>query len=72
MERIILEDSEILELASDLVHDRAMDEVTRERTFEEISTYKDENSDVLEYTEEFQNIFNRWYDYFYNKILDFK
>ena len=72
MERIILENSELLELCSELAHDRASDEANIERKFENINTYKDENAEVLEYTEEFQEIFNRWYDYFYNKILDFK
>lgn len=72
MERIILENSELLELCSDLAHDRAVDEANLERFNELISIYKDEKADCLEYTEEFQEIFNRWYDYFYNKILDFK
>ena len=69
---IILDNSKILELSSNLAHNRALDETTNERRNENFSIFIDENAEELIYTEEFQNIFNKWYDYFYNEIIKFK
>jgi len=61
----------ILEVASNLAHDMTKDEMFRE----ELITHEDDmtiGKDVLTYTEEAQDIFNRWYDYFYDEINKIK
>ena len=57
----------ILELASEL----AQKELENSWT-ESIQIYKDEESDILEYTEEAQDIFNGLYDHYYSFIENFK
>jgi hypothetical protein len=71
---IYLTNEKLLELTSDLAYERAVDEIKRENSNNDIDIYATmDGSDVcFIYTEEFQDVFNRWYDYFYNKITKFK
>jgi hypothetical protein len=52
-----------LELASELAHEKLSAEWS-----ESIKIYEDEESDVLTYTDEAQDIFNEYYDYYLTKI----
>jgi hypothetical protein len=52
-----------LELASELAHLKLESEWS-----ESIKIYEDEESEVLTYTDEAQDIFNEWYDYYLTKI----
>ena len=52
-----------LELASELAHLKLESEWN-----ESIKIYEDEESEVLTYTDEAQDIFNEWYDYYLTKI----
>jgi hypothetical protein len=52
-----------LELASELAHEKLNAEWS-----ESIKIYEDEESEVLTYTDEAQDIFNEWYDHYLNKI----
>lgn len=71
---IHLTNEKLLELTSDLAYERAVDEIKRENSNNDIDIYATmDGSDVcFIYTEKFQDVFNRWYDYFYNKITKFK
>jgi len=71
MIKLTLGEQDIMEVVSILAHERALDETIHERRGGEISTYKDENADVLEYTDEFQDIFNRWVNHFWNRIMEY-
>ena len=52
-----------LELASELAHEKLEAEWTYS-----ISIYEDYEADVLTYTDEAQDIFNEYYDYYLTKI----
>lgn len=60
----------IVELASELANDRTFEELTSEY-MGEVEIYK-ANSDVVEYTEYAQRVFDNWYDYYYNFINKYK
>ena len=64
----------IVELASELAEDMTSDEMFREEIIitEEEQFVIDENSGDTMYTETAQDIYNRWYDYFYSKIEELK
>lgn len=70
----------ILELASDLAHERAMEEMIDEGhitdndgmwTLDQDSE-EDGSGECYVYTSEAQDVFNRWYDYYYSKIEECK
>ena len=64
-----------VELASNLAHNAARDEMMSEtskgdfkiNSEEEMCIY-DEDNDCLIYTEQVQEVFNRWYDFYYDEI----
>lgn len=58
-----------IELASELAHERAMNEMINNMIIiDESEMYiEDENGDT-HYTDEAQEVFNGWYDYFLSKI----
>jgi len=72
----VLDNSKILELASNLAHKylkcniELANEVSRSTGQRQLSIYKDENAEVLEYAEEAQIRFNRIYDDIYNQIVN--
>jgi hypothetical protein len=57
----------IIELASDLANERLHQDWE-----DSIKIYKDDNADVLEYTDEAQDIFNDLYDKYYSMIENTK
>jgi hypothetical protein len=60
----------IVELASELANDRTFEELTSEY-MGEVEIYKTD-SNVVEYTEYAQKVFNGWYDYYYSFIDKYK
>ena len=60
----------IVELASELANDRMFEELSREY-LSESDIYK-QDSDVVEYTDYAQKVFNNWYDYYYNFVNIYK
>lgn len=62
----------IIELASNLAHNRTLYESgdicnNEDEMFKQKSDY-DYDPDCLSYTEEIQERFNEWYDYYFNEI----
>ena len=61
----------ILELASELAHDRVIEHfeqyTTDEDVLDKLINVWDE--DCSTYTEDAQDVFNEWYDVYYDKIL---
>lgn len=60
----------IVELASELANDAVYEYLISEY-LSQSAIYKEE-SDVVEYTEYGQKIFDQWYDYYYNIINKYK
>jgi len=60
----------IVELASELANDAVYEYIMSEY-LSQSSIYKEE-SEVVEYTEYGQKIFDQWYDYYYNIINKYK
>jgi hypothetical protein len=66
----------LLEVASELAHDSTVNEVLNPlsdlQLINEDDMWKtDENENTI-YKEEVQDIFNKWYDFYYDKLLNFK
>jgi hypothetical protein len=61
---------DLVELASELAVDRTHEELTSEY-MGEVDIYKTD-SDVVEYTEYAQRVFDNWYDYYYKFINKYK
>lgn len=59
----------IVELASDLAHTRTLYE-SGDICLNEDEMFLDINSDTTVYTEEIQDRFNEWYDFYYSSIMD--
>jgi bisphosphoglycerate-dependent phosphoglycerate mutase len=60
----------ILELASNLAFSATIDEMIANGSISnESEAYVEETEESTRYTEEAQDVFNRWYDYFYDEIL---
>jgi len=59
----------IVEISSELAHDKMYEELTSEY-LSESDIYK-QNSDVVEYTEYAQKVFDSWYDYYYDFIISY-
>jgi len=60
----------ILELASNLAEKAMIDEMIANGSISnESEAYVEETEGSTRYTEEAQDVFNRWYDYFYDEIL---
>jgi hypothetical protein len=60
----------ILELASNLAEKAMIDEMIANGSISnESEAYVEETEESTRYTEEAQDVFNRWYDYFYDEIL---
>jgi bisphosphoglycerate-dependent phosphoglycerate mutase len=60
----------ILELASNLAEKATIDEMIANGSISnESEAYVEETEESTRYTEEAQDVFNRWYDYFYDEIL---
>ena len=59
-----------IELATNLAYNAAKDEMFREEliTNEEEMVVEDQDNNCLIYTEQAQEVFNRWYDYYYDEI----
>jgi hypothetical protein len=57
----------IIELASELASERLQEDWENS-----VKIYKDDNSDMLEYTDEAQDIFNDLYDKYYSIIENTK
>jgi hypothetical protein len=60
----------LVEIASELANDRTFEELSSEY-MGEVDRYKID-SDVVEYTDYAQRVFNNWYDYYYNFINIYK
>jgi hypothetical protein len=60
----------IVELASELANDRTYEQLHSEYLGED-DIYK-QNSDVVEYTEYAQRVFDSYYDYYYNFVNKYK
>ena len=60
----------LVEIASELANDRMIEELSREY-LSESDIYK-QDSDVVEYTDYAQKVFNNWYDYYYNLLWNLK
>lgn len=60
----------LVELASELANDRTFEELTSEY-MGETEIYK-ADSDVVEYTEYAQKVFDSWFDYYYDFINKYK
>ena len=59
-----------LELASELAENAVIDEmISSGQINEESEAYIDLGDNTKQYTEEAQDVFNRWYEYFYDKIF---
>ena len=58
----------ILEVASELAHLV----VTAKFEDDDRLIYKDVTQSVIEYTDEAQHLFNEWYDYYYDFLLNLK
>ncbi len=61
---------DLVELASELAVDRVHEELTAEYLSDSDIYITD--SDVVEYTEYGQKVFDGWYDYYYNFINKYK
>jgi len=66
----------LLEVASELAHDSTVDEVLNplsdlQLINEDDMWETDENENTI-YKEEVQDIFNKWYDFYYDKLLKYK
>jgi hypothetical protein len=57
----------ILELASNLAHDRTFYE-SGDICNNEDDMFEDIDAEILTYKEEIQDRFNEWYDYYYDEI----
>jgi hypothetical protein len=64
--------SEIVELASELAHDKTEEELLREGSIqkEEDMWRTDGCTETYIYKDEVQDLFNQHYDYFYDKISE--
>ena len=60
-------DSRTIELASNLAHNRTLAE-SGDICKNEDDMYLDINAETLTYTQEIQDRFNHWYDYYYTEI----
>lgn len=60
----------IVELASELANERTFEELVASNLSQDY-IYKEDN-DVVEYTAEAQEVFDNYYDYFYNLINKYK
>jgi len=60
----------LVEIASELANDRMFEELTNEH-LSESDIYK-LDSDIVEYTDYAQRVFNSWYDYYYNFVNIYK
>jgi len=60
----------LVEIASELANDRTFEELSSEYMCE-VDIYKSD-SDVVEYTEYAQKVFDNWYDYYYDFINKYK
>ncbi len=60
----------LVEIASELANDRTFEELSSEY-MGEVDIYKSD-SDVVEYTEYAQKVFDNWYDYYYDFINKYK
>jgi hypothetical protein len=60
----------LVEIASELANDRTFEELSSEY-MGEVDIYKPD-SDVVEYTEYAQKVFDNWYDYYYDFINKYK
>ena len=61
----------IVELTSELAHDASRNEMIENGQIsneEEMHKTIKNEEDILVYTDDAQNVFNYWYDYFWNKI----
>ena len=58
----------LLEVASDLAHEI----VCAKFEDNEDLIYRDKNAESTEYTENAQDLFNEWYDIYYDKLLNYK
>ena len=66
-----LNNNDIIKLSCELAHDRTIDDINSPLlNYKCIDIYLNEDSDISSYTPEFQEIFDGWYDYFYNKIIN--
>lgn len=65
--KIMEETINVLELASELAHIRTFEE-SGDIISNEDDMYQDINADVLMYTEEIQERFNHWYDFYLGEI----
>jgi len=59
----------ILELASELAHERTLGE-SQDICDSEDDMYDEDTEGCFVYKEEIQDRFNLWYDYFYSKIVE--
>ena len=60
----------LVELASELANDRTFQDLTSEY-MGEAEIYKTDGN-IVQYTEYAQNVFNDWYDYYYDFISKYK
>lgn len=60
----------LVEIASELANDRVYEQLTSEY-LSESDIYK-QDSDVVEYTDYAQRVFDNWYDYYYDFISRYK
>ena len=58
----------LLEVASELAHEI----VCAKFEDNEDLIYRDKNAESTEYTENAQDLFNEWYDIYYDKLLNYK
>jgi hypothetical protein len=58
----------LLEVASELAHQV----VCAKFEDDDISIYQSTTDTVTSYTEEAQDLFNEWYDYYYDLLFNFK
>ena len=67
-----LDNSKVIKLACELAEERAENEwiFKADADKQETSIFKYEDGEETSYTDEFQPIFDFWYDYFFNKIND--
>ena len=60
----------LVEVASELAHNRMVFSIDMDCN--EDSLYQQLDNGDFVYTEEAQDIFNDWYDYYYNRLLELK
>jgi hypothetical protein len=60
-----------VELATNLAHDRTLFE-SQDICRNQDDMFVDINADELTYTDEIQERFNEWYDFYYNHIINWK